>query len=185
MGMSYCTREKVEKPDDAFPPSVAKKGRGWCTACFTESSRRRRSGERPPGDADRVCEAPGCTNSLAGYNVHARFCGAACNAAGWRAVNPTRRRAYLLKCTYGITQPEFDALLAAQGGVCAICKGVPPEVDGKYGQWNVDHDHDTGRVRGILCSACNIGIGQLGDSVPRLLVAVDYLTNPPAYALAA
>lgn len=176
---AFCTREKVEKPVSAFPPSQLRptKGglRGWCTACFTESKRRARAGEGPFGDDSRVCEAPGCTNSLAGYRGHARFCGSACNAKGWREINPTRRRAYLMKTTYGITVTEFEEMLAAQGGVCAICGGLPPGVDGKCGQWNLDHCHETGRNRGILCSPCNTGIGMLGDSIERLEAAIRYL----------
>lgn len=61
---------------------------------------------------------------------------------------------------YGITRDDFDAMLARQGNVCAICKRHPEERNGKS-KWNVDHDHETGKVRGLLCSACNIGLGVL------------------------
>lgn len=97
-------------------------------------------------------------------------------------MTPRERR---IRSTYGITLDEFDQLLADQGGVCAICGGMPPAVEGKHGQWNVDHDHATGRVRGILCSPCNIGIGQLGDSIERLLAAARYLEAARPIVLAA
>ncbi|WP_328853688.1 endonuclease VII domain-containing protein [Micromonospora globbae] len=62
---------------------------------------------------------------------------------------------------------EFDELLAAQGGVCAVC-GVPdPE--------HLDHDHRTGWVRGILCFNCNGGPGRFRDSPERLARAITYL----------
>ncbi len=91
---------------------------------------------------------------------------------------------------FGLTPSDFEALLSAQGGGCAIC--------GKSrGQrrLNVDHDHTTGIVRGLLCSGCNgARIGRLGDSPERaearalsyerragyLRAAADYLRNPPA-----
>lgn len=59
----------------------------------------------------------------------------------------------------------------AQGGRCAICKQAPPE-----GQFlHIDHDHKTEVRRGLLCPACNMGLGQFNDDVVRLLAAVDYL----------
>ena len=65
-----------------------------------------------------------------------------------------------LKRKYGLTLEAFDELLASQGGGCAICG--KPDAD------NVDHDHATGRVRGILCWNCNIAIGQFEDDDDRL-----------------
>lgn len=82
-----------------------------------------------------------------------------------------------MRCVYGLEPEQFDALLASQEGVCAICQTLAE------GQWNVDHCHDTGLVRGILCSSCNIGIGQLADSVARLQAAIAYLEAPPAFAV--
>jgi hypothetical protein len=68
---------------------------------------------------------------------------------------------------YGIGADEFDALVVAQGGVCLICGRDNPE--------HVDHDHETGKVRGILCFTCNVGLGNYGDDVTRLRNAADYL----------
>ncbi len=72
---------------------------------------------------------------------------------------------------FGISRAEYDALLEAQGGVCAICK--QPSVTGK--RLHVDHDHKTEIVRGILCHHCNSGLGQFFDSVERLNDAAAYL----------
>lgn len=83
-----------------------------------------------------------------------------------------RRRSWL-KRKYGITPEQYDDLLAAQGGVCAIC-GDPSE-DSRGYRMHVDHCHDTGRVRGILCGPCNRGLGNFEDDVDRLLAAVAYL----------
>lgn len=81
----------------------------------------------------------------------------------------TTKRARTLVATYGITVEERDAMLAAQDGVCAICAG--PFV----GTPHVDHDHDTGAVRGLLCQPCNQAIGFMGDSPRRLIAAALYL----------
>lgn len=82
---------------------------------------------------------------------------------------PERRREEKLKYKYGITVEEYDALRGAQGGRCALC-GADPEV------LCVDHCHATGRVRGLLCSPCNTGIGHLRDDVAILRRAIEYLT---------
>lgn len=83
-------------------------------------------------------------------------------------------RSYLK--AYGLTPEEYERLLLAQNGVCAICR--QPEKYKLYGKLKrlaVDHDHATNRVRGLLCHNCNIGIGNLGDSASRLRSAADYL----------
>lgn len=71
---------------------------------------------------------------------------------------------------YGLTKQELDLLLA-QHEMCAICK---TDAWGKKGP-QVDHDHATGRVRGILCSNCNNGLGRFADDPVRLRAAADYL----------
>jgi hypothetical protein len=83
-----------------------------------------------------------------------------------------RRRSWL-KRKYGITPEQYDALLVAQGGVCGVC--VTPPADARGYRMHVDHDHHTGRVRGILCGPCNVGIGQLRDDPTILESAATYL----------
>lgn len=58
---------------------------------------------------------------------------------------------------YGMTDEQFVILLADQGGLCALCDSAEP--GGRSQTWHVDHDHVTGRVRGLLCFACNIQLG--------------------------
>lgn len=70
---------------------------------------------------------------------------------------------------YGLTKEEFDALAATQGYACAICRKVPKA------RLHIDHNHETGRVRGLLCSNCNTAIGLLKDRAEFLLNAVNYL----------
>ena len=90
------------------------------------------------------------------------------------------RRRWQLKADYGISPEQYDAMLSAQEGVCAICAGPETRTnrEGAPRYLSVDHDHSTGRVRGLLCSTCNRGIGQFGDDVERLRSAVAYLTDP-------
>lgn len=79
------------------------------------------------------------------------------------------RRGNLRK--YGITIEQFDAMLESQGGVCAVCKG-PALGKGRY---HVDHDHDTGKIRGLLCHKCNVALGMVQDSREHLTRLIQYL----------
>ena len=95
----------------------------------------------------------------------------------WRANNPEkfrlaqRRSNYRLK--WGMELEEIEAMIEAQGGVCPICK-LELVLGGKAGA-HVDHDHDVGHIRGILCANCNTGLGKFKDSPEFLRAAADYL----------
>jgi hypothetical protein len=82
----------------------------------------------------------------------------------WYKKNRPQARERQLKKTYGITLAEFEDMRAAQSDTCAIC-GTSER--GRR-DWNVDHDHTTGAVRGLLCEQCNFGLGQFRDN-PELL----------------
>ena len=73
---------------------------------------------------------------------------------------------------YGITQEQYDAMVAAQGGVCLICRQPP---SGKRATLAIDHDHSTGRVRALLCTRCNAGIGQFRERPDVMYRAIRYL----------
>ena len=83
------------------------------------------------------------------------------------------KRSRRLKFNFGITLDEYETMLAQQAGVCAICK-APPETS-YCGTLAVDHDHDTGKVRGLLCTRCNTALGSLRDSPEMLRAAANYL----------
>jgi hypothetical protein len=72
---------------------------------------------------------------------------------------------------YGVSRRDYDTRLAAQGGVCQTC-GVPPKENKSL---CVDHCHRTGKVRGLLCDACNTALGFAKDSTSILLNLVEYL----------
>lgn len=85
--------------------------------------------------------------------------------------NKRKVRSNFLKFNYGIDIVEYERLFDLQGGVCAICNL------GVMGNLSVDHDHETGEVRGLLCDKCNEGIGCLKEDPGILLKAVEYLNN--------
>lgn len=74
---------------------------------------------------------------------------------------------YMLQ-TYDLGRDEYDKLVVAQCGRCAICGSAGRELF-------IDHDHHTKRVRGLLCLHCNTGLGKLGDSIESIIAALSYL----------
>lgn len=84
-----------------------------------------------------------------------------------------RRRNFVSR--YEITHDEHRRLLDLQQHRCAICDQPPPPPT----VLNIDHDHETNEVRGLLCRSCNLALGFLGDDIERLENAIAYLLNPP------
>ena len=93
-------------------------------------------------------------------------------AREWRANNPDRVKHTDLRRKFGITLDDYSSMLEKQNGVCAICGNSEP-----YNGYSlaVDHDHGTGKVRGLLCSSCNRAIGLFKDSPELLQKAINYL----------
>lgn len=88
----------------------------------------------------------------------------------WKKDNPERYQDLQLK-KYGITWEDYRQILDDQQGVCAIC-----QIECSTGKnLAVDHCHETGEVRGLLCSNCNTAIGKFKDSTKNLQRAIDYL----------
>lgn len=90
----------------------------------------------------------------------------------WQKNNKRKIRSMHLKSSYGITIETYDIMFLNQSGTCAIC-GVP------YEKLNIDHNHISGKVRGLLCGPCNLGLGSLkADSGTAILQkAIAYLSK--------
>lgn len=86
----------------------------------------------------------------------------------WDDVIGINRR---LKRYYNITLEEYDQMVGIQGGKCAICGGKNP--NGK--RLHVDHNHKTGKIRGLLCFECNTALGNMKDDIDILNKAITYL----------
>jgi Pyruvate/2-oxoacid:ferredoxin oxidoreductase delta subunit len=92
----------------------------------------------------------------------------------YRALPSTkmRLRKWNLANSYGLTLTEYTTMLRKQKYRCAICQRYMPK--GNRNRY-VDHDHQTGQVRGILCPGCNQSLGRFGDTIPGLMRAIKYL----------
>lgn len=88
------------------------------------------------------------------------------------ASNKDRHRSTTFARKYGITLADRASMIMAQGGLCPICLEL---LSSTIVNTCVDHDHDTGKVRSILCKACNTGMGQFSDNPELLRKAAEYI----------
>lgn len=103
-------------------------------------------------------------------------------ATHWRAEKKRRKEAAherRVQSTYGLPPGTYGILYSFQGGTCAGCR----RARGISKKLAVDHDHSTGRVRGLLCSTCNRLLGHFRDDPETFLRLAAYLKSPPAAQL--
>lgn len=199
-----CTKCGLDKP----LPEFSKNHRGKyglkpsCKACDAARyaakhvpKQRRPRREPLPLDTPKECRRCGVTKTLADFSLSRKATESqnavyrseckVCNSAlarRWFAENAERanenRRRWNLQKVYGLTVVQYNALLAKQGGVCAICGDDEPNAHGrtrKKFRLSVDHCHKTGAVRGLLCQKCNRAIGLLDDDPIVMRKAISYL----------
>lgn len=161
--MKICASCHETKPSDAFPIDRARPdGRyPYCRICHStkEKERWRSTPEKRAKKAE--------------------------STRRWLEANRERQR-YLarrshLRRKYGLTPEEFEALLNEQDNRCALCQGEDPR---SQTGWHLDHDHETGRIRGILCQPCNhlIGLIEAGWSMPTRDGVASYAVADPTRA---
>jgi hypothetical protein len=181
-----CTICRETRPMDHFPPnSQLRDGRGsQCKACRSEryyvKVLERNVDKQPTSGGFLTCSAcraekPEESFAWLRHKAQRKTMCLACESdrvRQRRIENPERFRDIHLRSKYGISADDYDELLSAQGGCCAIC-GATESSKGKA--MAVDHCHDTGRVRGILCGKCNSAIGLLGDDPNLLARGAEYL----------
>jgi hypothetical protein len=99
----------------------------------------------------------------------------------WRLSHPEKyaiqKWRYHLKHTYGMTVEQYDAMTFAQGGLCAICKKLPTVRSKKSLRLDVDHNHETGEIRGLLCSTCNTALHKIEHDEKWAAAAKAYLSQ--------
>jgi len=125
------------------------------------------------GETKPLAEFPRNRAVKDGYAVYCKPCHNAKGRASRDKYGGARK--YHLWRRYGLTLDDFNALLTAQAQKCAICGATDPE--------HVDHDHESGHVRGLLCFNCNGGLGQFKDNASNLRKAAEYLDQAASLPL--
>ena len=174
MDKIICTICKKEKSSNKFGIDKKKKNgrRSNCNVCKNRVTREYKKNRRK---SDR--EYARKTNAYLRAFLHN-------NPDKAKKYYKTKTSTQLLNWSlrkYGITLEEYDRMAENQGGVCAICGNkdilIGPDGTSKIRRLAVDHCHDTNKVRGLLCSCCNGGLGLFKDSNILLKKALKYLTK--------
>jgi len=163
--MSEAQMKNCKVCDKEFKPKAT--NAKYCKECRDSGAFRR---NKEPFKKERVCKECGDTYTATGKNQ--KYCSKECGSP----------RKYHLQRVYGITLKQHAKMEDSFGKKCMICgteKNVPVGERGRnyHSQLCIDHDHTTGKIRGLLCNPCNTAIGQLKDSKELLLKAIDYLDS--------
>jgi len=173
-GVKRCSRCRQHKPRAAFARNKAMRDglQAYCRECVAAYHQQRQVAKgrniRPRVDAPeghKYCRTCGEIKPHSEWHRNATASdGLSTRCKACRAV---QGRVGHLKRHYGLTQAERDEMVASQRGLCVICLKAPAV--------HVDHCHETGKVRGVLCFNCNSAIGKLGDDPDAVRRAAAYL----------
>ncbi|CAL9621790.1 hypothetical protein SUDANB145_05856 [Streptomyces sp. enrichment culture] len=169
-----CSRCAERKPRSAFASDKSAPDglQAYCRECSAEYCRQRQEAkgkkvrvEVPVPRGHKRCPRCEQAKPYAGWERNKS------SSDGWssycRECRAERNRISYFRREYGLTPAESDGLIAEQQGVCCICLAAPAE--------HVDHCHETGRVRGVLCFSCNAALGQFKDRPDAIRRAAAYV----------
>lgn len=148
-GTLWCGMCKAFKPDADFGRNASKLNgkQAYCKACCVASVTKSR--HKDPTSHRRSSKA-------------------------WREKNPDRHADNNARWRYGVEHGTYARMLEEQDAKCAICGTRDP--GGKTKRFHIDHCHETKKVRGLLCTSCNNGIGRFDHDIERLRAAATYLS---------
>lgn len=150
--------------------SCSKEGnyRGWCSKHYDEYRTR----------DNELCSEYGCTRKAQTRGM------CQIHYVNWyRRARPAKVMDTKLKHLYGITLQQYAILYEAQKGLCAICSQQETKIkdSGEYYPLSVDHVAETGAIRGLLCSKCNLGIGAFQHDIELFEKVISYLKQRPKF----
>ena len=167
--MKHCTKCQNDKPKTEFYKSAAKPDglQTWCKQCVKETqAQSRKDDPKKHSEWSKKSYYKDHIKNKKRINESTKK---------WYKNHPEKHESLQLDDKlrrYGLTRAEYDNLLLKQNFECAICHKSQHDMSQSL---SIDHDHKTGRVRGLLCSPCNFAIGHLRDSVELALNAAKYL----------
>lgn len=200
-----CLTCKETKAVTKFSPNNQKKDglHPYCKSCQSAKQSARREARLSAGGIDRRTEGnkrcPKCETikdvaafganraNRDGLQTYCRVCAVETvmqsrqkdptshreSSKRWKQENPEQAHDMHLRRTYGVEYGTYAAMLEKQGGKCAVCEAAEPGGNSK--NFHMDHCHDTGKVRGLLCTSCNNGIGRFNHDPELLREAAAYL----------
>lgn len=181
MTSKTCTKCGEEKPLEEFSKNRKSKDglRCRCKDCEKQPQHLKKLVNHYPV-ASTKCSKCGKKKDAAEFYVAptmksglSSYCKKCHKATAKVYYNTDRKRELWLRHEYGITVEQYETMLKAQNGGCAICGSTTSGGKGKH--FAIDHNHETGKVRALLCNGCNRGLGFFDDDPDRLEAATKYL----------
>ena len=181
LGCTSYADARSRKTSSTSSPNMTTKQCEYCQSQFKVKA-------NSPGVVKRFCSAKcssrkrnnipkkciNCGKDFPGR--HSKYCSRRCLQQFNKAKMQEDNFAYKLRITYRMTVEEYEALLLQQDGRCAICRKLETsKFKNTIKRLSVDHCHETGQVRGLLCQRCNFAIGQFEDDWLLLDNAIEYL----------
>lgn len=164
--------------------------KGLCRSCYSVRWKQAHKPRKPVTRTVITCGHPErkhqgfglCRNCYGKKRYHDNKPAARARLKAWQEANPEKvKRATFnsrLSGKYGLTRAQYDAMVLAQKGLCATCGGTDSR------PLCVDHDHTTGKVRGLLCNVCNLLAGRIEKNWPRTDAIIAYLLKHQSRAAA-
>ncbi len=157
-------------------------GRKFCTGCQTEKDVSEFGIQRTRKDGlDYRCKACMRARLKERYKDESYRQQKLATGARWREAHPDADMNKYYKRKYGITMDDYNRMFVEQNGVCAICGKEEKTRRRKKSSGNerlaVDHCHETGEIRGLLCFKCNTAMGSLGDTRDHVMRVIHYLSK--------
>jgi len=170
--MKICKKCQKNKPKTEFNKHTTNKDRltGKCKQCILEERRIRQDARfNPSFKGEKVCQRCGLKKIKKCFTLNKS------TSDGFNGWCKDCTKDSALQQRYGLSIEEYRHILRHQNNRCAICGTT--KASGPTNEFVVDHDHKTGKIRGLLCNHCNTGLGKLGDTVETLEKAIKYLKN--------
>ena len=173
---SYCRQCQVTDTKSrysAHPRWKAPEGHKYCPGCEqVKPVERFGNNKRNPDGRQNYCKP--CSVAKVTASRHKDPTSHRASSKAWREKNPEHHADIHARWRYGVERGTYAKMFEAQDGKCAICGTTDT---GKMSRFHIDHCHDTGIVRGLLCGPCNTGIGQLKHDPEILRAAIKYLIS--------
>lgn len=172
---SYCRQCQVADAKSRYSPHPrwrAPEGQKWCPGCKDTKPKAAFGRNKGNGDGLQIYCKP-CAVAKVTASRHKDPTSHRASSKRWREANLDRHADNNAKGKYGIEHGTYAFLLELQDGRCGICKTDNP--GSRTTRFHIDHCHDTGKVRGLLCNDCNLGLGKFKDNVEALITAARYI----------
>lgn len=169
--MSYDDKEKQKAYNGLYYNANKEKLRAYAKAYCEANKEKLRLANKARYEASKEERK---TDAKIYYELNKNVTETKLHKKAYRKANSKRTKVYMLRRLYGLSFDDYNNMLMMQNNSCVICKTEESKLPRKL---SVDHDHNSGKVRGLLCAFCNRALGLFNDEQSRILQAIEYING--------